>query len=124
MSILKYFQTSLPTPEQTGNGERATTSANTGVSKQLKLTGGKKRKAYTAFSDEDRAKIGKHAAENGNSSVLKKFRRVYAELGESTVHSFKRKYYEVLKEQVRQSGQSAIVESIPSKKRDAWRIRQ
>ena len=85
----------------------------------LKLTGGKKRNAYTAFSDEDRAKIniGKHAAENGNSSALKKFRRVYPDLGESTVRSFKRKYYEVLKEQVRQSGQSAIVESIPSKKR-------
>ena len=58
MSILKYFQTSiLPNPEQTGIGERATTSADTEVSKQLKLTGGKKRKAYTAFSDEDRAKI-------------------------------------------------------------------
>ena len=57
MSILKYFQTSLPTPEQTGIAERATTSANTEVSKQLKLTGGKKRKAYTAFSDEDRAKM-------------------------------------------------------------------
>ena len=34
-----------------------------------------------------------------------------------TVRSFKRKYYGALKEQVRQSGQSAIVESIPSKKR-------
>ena len=70
MSILKYFQTSLPTPEQTGIGERATTSANIEVSKQLKLTDGKK-KAYTTFSDEDRAKIGKHAAENGNSTALK-----------------------------------------------------
>ena len=77
MSILKYFQTALPTPEQTGIGEHATTSANTQVSKQLQLTGRKKRKAYTAFSDEDRAKIGKHAAENGNSSALKKFRSVY-----------------------------------------------
>ena len=117
MSILKYFQALLPTPEQTGIGERATTSANTDVSKQLKLTGGKKRKAYTAFSDEDQAKIGKHDAENGNSSALKKFRRVYPDLGESTVCSFKRKYYEVLKEQARQSGRSAIVESIPSQKR-------
>ena len=33
------------------------TTANTEVSKQLKLTGRKKRKAYTAFSDENRAKI-------------------------------------------------------------------
>ena len=57
MSILKHLQTSLPNPEQTGIGEHATTTANTEVSKQLKLTGGKKRKAYTAFSDEDRAKM-------------------------------------------------------------------
>ena len=57
MSILKYFQTLLPNPEQTGIRELATTSANTEVSKQLKLTGGKKRKAYTTFSDEDQAKI-------------------------------------------------------------------
>ena len=68
MSILKYFQTSLPNPEQTGIGERATTSANTGVSKQLKLTGGEKRKACTAFSDEDRAKI---CCREWNSSALK-----------------------------------------------------
>ena len=60
-------------------------------------------------------KIGKHAAVNGNSSALKKIRKIYPDLGESTVRSFKRKYYEVLKEQVRQSGQSAIVKSIPSK---------
>ena len=59
----------------------------------------------------DRAKIGKHAAENGNSSALKFFGRLYPDLGESTVCSFKRKYYEVLKEQVRQSGQSAIVKN-------------
>ena len=58
MSILKYFQTSLPNPEQTGIGERATTYFKkiTEVSKQLKLTGGKKRKAYSLFrrgSSED-----------------------------------------------------------------------
>ena len=27
---------------------------------------GRKRKRYTAFSDEDRAPIGRHAAENNN----------------------------------------------------------
>ena len=49
---MKYFQTSLPNPEQTGIGERATTyfsKINTEVRKQLKLTGGKKRKAYSLF---------------------------------------------------------------------------
>ena len=105
MSLLGYFKsTSLPTPEQTGIGEHATTSADTEVREQRKRTDGRKRKAYTAFTHKDRAEIGKHAAENGNNSALKKFRSIYPDLGESTVRSFKRKYYEALKEKVRQSG--------------------
>ena len=108
----------LPTPQQTGIGEHATTSAaNTEIREQMKQAHGRKRKAYTAFTNEDRAKTGKHAAENGNNSALKKFRSVYYDLGESTVRCFK-KYYEALKEKVPQSGgQSATVKSIPSKKR-------
>ena len=31
---------------------------------------GRKRKHYTTFSDEDRAAIGRHAAENSNVSAL------------------------------------------------------
>ena len=119
MSLRRYFQpkTLLPTPEQTGIGERPTTSANTEVREQMMQADGRKRKAYTAFTDEDRAKIGKHAAKNGNNSPLKKFRSIYPDLGESTVRSFK-KYYEALKEKVCQSGgQSATVEIIPSKER-------
>ena len=69
MSILKYFQTSLPNPEQTGIRERTTASANTEVSKQLKLTGGKKRKLTQPFQTRIERR---YAAENGNSSTLKK----------------------------------------------------
>ena len=113
MSLRRYFQpkTFLPTPEQTGIGERPTTSANTEVREQMMQADGRKWKAYTAFTDEDRAKIGKHAAKNGNNSPLKKFRSIYPNLGESTVRSFKKKYYEALKEKACQSGgQSATVE--------------
>ena len=66
MSILKYFQTSLPNPEKLESESALyTTSANLQAAEtidkryrlsMLKLTGGKK-KAYTAFSDEDRVKI-------------------------------------------------------------------
>ena len=86
----------MPTPEQTGIGERATTSASTEVTEQIKRADGRKRKAYTAFTDEDRAKIGKHAAKNGNNGALKKFRGIYPDLGESTVRYFK-KYYRINK---------------------------
>ena len=41
---------------------------------------GKKRKTkghYTHYSNEDRAKIGKYASENGNERAKKKFREKY-----------------------------------------------
>ena len=42
----------------------------------------RKRKRYINFTDEDRAKIGLYAAENGNNSALKKFRAQFPDLGE------------------------------------------
>ena len=42
----------------------------------------KKRKAYTAFSDETRADNGRYAAENGNAAALKKFRSDIPDLTE------------------------------------------
>ena len=53
----------LPTPEQTGIGEGPTTSENTEVREQMKWADGRKRKAYTAFTDEDRANIAIQEAE-------------------------------------------------------------
>ncbi len=45
---------------------------------------GKKRKAYISFTEEDRARIGQYAAENGNNAALKKFKPQFPDLGEST----------------------------------------
>ena len=66
ISLLWYLQPrpSLPTPEQTGIGERATAEANAAVAEVLGDSGhsnGRKRKCYTAFSDEDRAAIERHS---------------------------------------------------------------
>ena len=96
MSLLCYIQpcSSLPTPQQTGIGERATTEANAAVTEVIGDSGhsnGRKKKRYTAFSDEDRAAIGRHAAENSNVSMLRKFRSSFPDLGESTVRLFKRR---------------------------------
>ena len=46
---------------------------------------GKKRKCYLSFTDEERARMGQYAAENGNNAALKKFRAQFPDLGESTV---------------------------------------
>ena len=93
MNILKYFQhqSPLPTPEQTGIGERATKEANAAVGKELAdcaMGTSRKRKKYTNFTDKDRAMIGKHTAENGNLGTQKKFKSSFPDLGESTVRLF------------------------------------
>ena len=120
MSLLRYFQPrlSLPTPQQTGIGERATAEANAAVTEVIGDSGpsnGRKRKRYTAFSDKDRAAIGRHAAENSNVSALKKFRSSFPDLGESTVRLFRRKYLETVKQRAAQ-GDSSRITSIPSKR--------
>ena len=66
MSLFKYFQWKegfLPTPEQAGLSEKATKAANTAVM-EVKS---KKRKRFT---DEERAKVGQFAAENGNNAAI------------------------------------------------------
>ena len=66
------------------------------VLEELQMQGRRKRKAHSTFSDEDRAVIGKYAAENGNASALKKFKVSKPGLIESTVRSFKQKYVGLL----------------------------
>ena len=58
----------------------------------------RKRKAYVHFTNEQQAAIGKYTAENDNSAAVKKFKsNIDGQLGESTVHLFKQKYYQKLK---------------------------
>ena len=72
MNLLPDFQpySSLPTPQQIGIGEWATTETDATVVDVIDNLGhsiGRKRKCYTAFSDEDGAAIGKYATENSNN---------------------------------------------------------
>ena len=111
MALLRYLKTksSLPTPEDTGLGETTTKEANTAVQRvlteQSQHTGGpqtqcgtRKMKLYTSFSEEQRAVIGRYAAELSNTAAVKKFKGEFKHgLGESTVRLFKKKYLEELK---------------------------
>lgn len=59
----------------------------------------KKRKtkgSYTHYSDEDRARIGKYASDNGNERARRKFKDKYCDLTESTVRNFNKRYLERL----------------------------
>ena len=49
-----------------------------------------KRKYTMSFTAEDRAKVGKYAAENGVAMARKHFKQL--NLSESTVHYFRKKY--------------------------------
>ena len=98
MSILKYFKRTLPSADDTKIGEAATKEANQRVQAALdraigpSSTGRWKQKTYAVYTDEDRAKIGRFAAENSNASVLKHFRGDFPDLSESTIRGFKSKY--------------------------------
>ena len=81
--------------------DRGINSANKQVEIELDAQGLWKRKCSPtthSYSDEMKTKIGRYAAENGNSYALTKFRNKFGlVVPESTVRNFKRAYLSVLK---------------------------
>ena len=79
-------------------GDTVTQSANAAVLREVQAERPRKRKAYTVFTAEQRATIGKYASEHRNAAAVKKFKANIegGQLGESTVRLFKR-YFEKLK---------------------------
>ena len=104
MGLHRYLKplNKLPTPEQTGLSARITAEANKALKETLASQprssepSARKRKYTMAFTPEDRAAIGKYAAEYRNAAAVKKFKAAF-NVGESTVRSFKKKYIEELK---------------------------
>jgi hypothetical protein len=124
MSLLRYFrsETTLPTAEQTGIGARATEEANAAVEKIVvdsrsaaTGTGRRRRKHYTKYSDKNRVAIGSHAAENGNSKALKRFKGSFPHLTESTVREFRMKCLAAVKKKGAQ-GDTSPVTSLPCRR--------
>ena len=118
MSLLRYFQskTPLPTVHQTAIGDRATSEANRQVERVVGERQSRKRKRYTTYRDEDRAQIGRYAAENGNTKAVKRFKADLPDLSESTERSFKPKYMTKVQER-RKENDFTTVTTIESKKR-------
>ena len=58
----------------------------------------KRQPQYHTWTEKERYDIGKYAAENGNINTVRKFNPEFPNLSESTVRSFKKKYYEQLRE--------------------------
>ena len=100
----------LPTAEDTGLSEHVIREANKAVESAQKEQEvsevspvKKRRKDTVTFSPEDRAQIGKYAAENGNAAAVRKYG-----VGESTARLFKKKYLAALRAQM-SSGDSKPV---------------
>ena len=83
MSLLRIFKPlgQLPTADQTGLPTHAVSSANSAARKRA-LDGEDtdrakwKQKYATTFTPEDRAKVGKYAAQNGVAKAQKNFRKL------------------------------------------------
>ena len=54
----------------------------------------KRRQGYNIWTDEQRFKIGIHTAEFGNRAAVKTYKSEFPTLNDSTVRSFKAKYYQ------------------------------
>lgn len=78
------------------------------IREQVK-TGTSTKLKYKHYTDEERYKIGKYAAENGNSWAVRKF-----DVGESTVRLFKKKYLQSLRSR---PATEEEFQSLPAKKR-------
>ena len=115
--LWKYFQRqSLPNTKETGLGEVITNEANAAVERVLEKerngAKGRKRK-YTHFTPEQRAKIAKYAAKCGNTVTVRHFRKEFPTLGESTVRLFKKQY----EAELRRIGPEQEISHLPKKKR-------
>ena len=65
MTLHRCFKRVVPTPEETGLSERATTEANQAVVNVLQEsteTTASRKRSYLVFSDDQRAAIGQYAA--------------------------------------------------------------
>ena len=123
MSLRQYFQpaTTLPMASQTQLSPNVLQEVNQAVRAALqpKENGGRRtrKRKYTTFTPEDRARIGKYASENGNAAAVKKFKATH-ELGESTVRLFKKKYLEEIKK--RENPEDEVT-TLP-KLRRGWKV--
>ena len=102
MSLVQWLrkekERSCPLPPA---DSEATSSANNEVEKAVTACKrAKKRGAYVRYSDQQRAKIGRYAAEYGNKASADKFsRELGMNVSESSVRNMKKRYMQELLEQ-------------------------
>ena len=47
---------------------------------------------YKQYSDKERSIVGKYARENGPAAAVRKFKKDFADINESSIHGFLKRY--------------------------------
>ena len=128
MSLLKYFQTKSSLPKPDGPLSKAVPSssivaANKEVKEVLEKPEEKdtltpsKRGTYESFTPEEKARIGKRAAEHGVTATVRHFSRVFTNrsLKESTVRTWKMKYLQEVAARRRANEDTSVKELVNKK---------
>ena len=126
MALLKYLRKKaivLPNPDGPLSDRvpsAAISSANNEVKDLVNATSSdsRKRGAYQNYTDEERARIGKRAAEFGVTNTLRHFSKQFTDrpLKESTVRTWMMNYKKELANRVKVGG-SLTIEKLETKKR-------
>ena len=125
MALLKYFsvkreqrgeRAGLPDPQ--GPLCKAVPSAsieeaNEHVKAELKEKCGKVRAPYMVATPEQKAKVGKYAAENGTTNAIRLFSKELPNLKESTVRGWKKAYLSELATKKRVGDEKMSVDRLP-----------
>ena len=74
----------------------------TAISEKVNSIVSKRNSSYTKWSEKDRYSIGKYASENGVAAAVRKFKKTFPNLNESTVRTFRKKVEAELKSAVKE----------------------
>ena len=127
-TIWKYLKrdvkTPLPSPSGSLSGVISTSrivSANKELQKVIKESEDRtlrKRGPYEHFSAQEKAKIGKDAAEHGVAATVRRYQKLFPmrSVKESSVRTWRNKYLEELQTRNKE-GREMVVKELPNKKR-------
>ena len=115
MALLKFFKLKDRLPDNIGTSvisRKEVEAANKEVTNALQSAAENGRRGkYNSYTPEQRAKIGKYAAENGPTNAAKHFTSRWGiNINESTARRLKSEYLEKLKEAVSEAAKSEVAE--------------
>ena len=125
MALYRYFQAKtdaqLPDPRGPLSKELPSTAilcANREVTNVLQLQQTKSRGPYTKFTPEEKAEIGKRAAEHGVAATVRYYKKRYSQgIKESSVRTWRKAYTSEVTKRRREGSEDVTVKKLPEKKR-------